>query len=156
MKLPVKMTFFAALVAVVLSCTAAASAGDHYNKRGNILIADQFNNRVPEVDPLTNEIVWSFGDGSSTARTTSVVAPKYVTNTRPGSVANPQPTRAVRLMDGNALISDQFNDQVIKVDGSGNIVFSQGQIGVAGTGFNELNAPYDAKVVGDYTGLTAP
>jgi hypothetical protein len=35
-------------------------------------------------------------------------------------------------------------------------VFSQGQIGVAGTGFDELNAPYDAKVVGDYTGLTAP
>ena len=25
-----------------------------------------------------------------------------------------------------------------------------------GTGFNELSAPYDAKVVGDYTGLTAP
>jgi hypothetical protein len=24
------------------------------------------------------------------------------------------------------------------------------------TGFNELNAPYDAKVVGDYAGLTAP
>jgi hypothetical protein len=34
--------------------------------------------------------------------------------------------------------------------------FSQGQIGVAGTGFDELNTPYDAKVVGDYTGLSAP
>jgi len=38
---------------------------------------------------------------------------------------------------------------------SGNI-FSQGQIGVAGIGFTELNAPYDSKVVGDYTGLTEP
>ncbi len=81
---------------------------------------------------------------------------QYVTNTRPGSVANPQPTRAVRLATGNTLISDQFNMQVIEVDPSGNIVFSQGQIGVAGTDFNELNAPYDAKVVGDYTGLTPP
>jgi len=32
------------------------------------------------------------------------------------------------------------------------VLFSQGQIGVAGTGFNELSASYDAKVVGDYTG----
>jgi hypothetical protein len=37
-----------------------------------------------------------------------------------------------------------------------NIVFTQGEIGVAGNGFDELNAPYDAKVVGDYTGLTPP
>jgi hypothetical protein len=346
MKLPIKIIFFAALVAVVLACTVTASAGDYYNKRGNILIADQFNNRVLEVNPKTNEIIWSFGDGSSTAGLTSVVAPndfqrigevnlvagtgappgseptcpngcpdnrvmlinnighivwqygqagvtgsgfnqlntpvqntylpngdilitdqgnqrvievnhakqivwqqgktgvsgsqynqlnnpnsaelldngniliadesnnrvievdrfhrivwrygspkstklngaafasrlpsgntlitdsnnnrilevtpagqvvwQYVTNTRPGSVAQPLPTRAVRLKTGNTLISDQFNHQVIEVDPTGNIVFSQGQIGVAGTGFNELNAPYDAKVVGDYTGLTAP
>jgi hypothetical protein len=346
MKLPIKITSSAALVAVVLACTVAASAGDYYNKRGNILIADQFNNRVLEVNPQTNEIVWSFGDGSSTAGPTSVVAPndfqrvgkfslvagtgappggepscpsgcpdnrvmlidesgeivwqygqagvtgsgfnqlntpvqntylpngdilitdqgnqrvievtpylqivwqqgmtgvsgskfnqlnnpnsaelldngdiliadesnnrvievdrhhrivwhygtpkgtelngaafasrlpngntlitdannnrilevtpggqvawQYVTNTRPGSVPSPQPTRAVRLKNGRTLISDQFNDQVIEVNPKGKIVFSQGQIGVAGTGFDELNAPYDAKVVGDYTGLTAP
>jgi len=34
--------------------------------------------------------------------------------------------------------------------------FSQGMIAVPGNGFNMLNAPYDAKVVGDYTGLTPP
>jgi len=42
------------------------------------------------------------------------------------------------------------------VDTKGKIHFTQGQIAVPGSGFNELNAPYDAKVVGDYTGLTAP
>jgi outer membrane protein assembly factor BamB len=346
MKFPIKIMCFAALVAVVLACCNAAIASDYYNKRGNILIADQFNNRVLEVNPATNEVIWSFGDGSSVAGPTSVVAPndfqrigevnlvagtgappgsepdcpngcadnrvmlinnvghivwqygtagvtgsgfnqlntpvqntylpngdilitdqgnqrvievnrqqqivwqqgmtgvagakfnhlnnpnsaelldngniliadesnnrvievtrshrivwhygtpngtklngsafasrlpngntlitdsnnsrilevtpdgqvawQYVTNTRPGSVAAPAPTRAVRLATGNTLISDQFNHQVIEVDPTGNIVFSQGQIGVAGTGFDELNAPYDAKVVGDYTGLTAP
>jgi hypothetical protein len=346
MELPIKIVFSATLVAVALACTVAATAGDFYNKRGNILIADQFNNRVLEVNPKTNEIIWQFGDGSSTAGPTSVVAPndfqriggvnlvagtgappgseptcpdgcpdnrvmlinnvghivwqygqagvtgsgfnqlntpvqntylpsgdilitdqgnqrvievnrakqivwqqgmtgvsgshynqlnnpnsaelldnghiliadesnnrvievdrhhrivwhygspngtklngaafasrlpngntlitdsnnnrilevtpggqvvwQYVTNTRSGSVASPLPTRAVRLKTGNTLISDQFNHQAIEVDPTGNIVFSQGQIGVAGTGFNELNAPYDAKVVGDYTGLTAP
>ena len=60
------------------------------------------------------------------------------------------------LKNGNTLISNQFDDQVIGVNSSGDIVFSQGQIAVPGNGFNELNAPYDAKVVGDYTGLTAP
>jgi hypothetical protein len=29
-------------------------------------------------------------------------------------------------------------------------------IGVAGNGFNQLNAPYDAKVVEQYVGLTPP
>jgi outer membrane protein assembly factor BamB len=346
MKHPIKIVFFAAVIAVVLACTMAAAAGDFYNKPGNILIADQFNNRVLEVNPATNEILWRFGDGSSTAGPRTVVAPndfqrigevnlvagtgappgseptcpngcpdnrvmlinkighivwqygqagvtgsgfnelntpvqntylpngdilitdqgnqrvievnlakqivwqygttgvpgaganhlnnpnsaelldnghiliadesnnrvievnrnhqiqwhygspkgtllngaafasrlpsgntlitdsnnnriieiapggkivwQYVTNTRPGSVPMPLPTRAVRLKTGNTLISDQFNHQVIEVDPSGTIVFSQGQIAVPGTGFNELNAPYDAKVVGDYTGLTAP
>lgn len=343
MKYPIKIIFCAALV---LASTVFAVAGDYYNKKGNILIADQFNNRVLEVNPQTNEIIWSFGDGSSVAGPTSVVAPndfqrigevnlvagtgappggepncpngcadnrvmlinnvghivwqygtagvtgsgwnqlntpvqntylpngdilitdqgnqrvievnrqkqivwqqgitgvagstynhlnnpnsaelldngdiliadesnnrvievtrshrivwhygsptspklngsafasrlpngntlitdsnnnrilevtsggqvvwQYVTNTRAGSVASPAPTRAVRLKNGNTLISDQFNDQVIEVDQTGTIVFSQGLIGVVGTGFNELNAPYDAKVVGDYTGLTPP
>jgi hypothetical protein len=44
---------------------------------------------------------------------------------------------------------------MIEVERSGKIVFSHGQIGVAGTDFNELNAPYDAKVISDYTGALA-
>ena len=150
---------------------------------GNILIADESNNRVIEIT-RTHQIVWSYGSpnghklnaaafasrlpngntlitDSGNNRILEVTPGKkvvftYYTNTRSGSVANPNPTRAVRLVNGNTLISDQFNMQVIEVDPSGNIVFSQGEIGVAGTGFNELNAPYDAKVVGDYTGLTLP
>jgi len=34
--------------------------------------------------------------------------------------------------------------------------FSQGHIQVDGDDFNQLNAPYHAKVIGDYTGLTPP
>ena len=79
-----------------------------------------------------------------------------MTNTRSGSNANPLPTRAVRLDNGDTLISDQFNHQVIEVDHAGNIVWSDGKINLQGAGFNRLNAPYDAKVIGDYTGLTEP
>jgi len=45
---------------------------------------------------------------------------------------------------------------VIEVDHAGNIVFSDGKINLQGAGFNRLNGPYYAKVIGDYTGLTEP
>ena len=107
-------------------------------QNGDTLITDSNNNRVLEVDGGGN-IVWN-----------------YSTNNRTGSVSNPLPTRAVRLINGNTLISDQYNMQVLEVDPSMNIVWSQGKIGGSGTGFDLLNGPYDAKVIGDYTGLTAP
>jgi outer membrane protein assembly factor BamB len=107
-------------------------------QNGHTLITDSNNNRILEVDSAGN-VVWS-----------------YSTNTRAGSVSSPLPTRAVRLRNGNTLISDQNNMQVIEVNPSQNIVWSQGTIGIAGTGFDMLNGPYDAKVVGDYTGLTPP
>jgi hypothetical protein len=150
---------------------------------GHILIADESNNRVIEVT-RSKKIVWSYGcatcselngaafasrlpDGTTLITDSGnnrvvVVDSKgnivwtYYTNMRPGSVSNPNPTRAVQLKNGNVLISDQNNMQVIEIDSSFNIVWSQGEVGVAGTGFNMLNGPYDAKVIGDYTGLTPP
>jgi hypothetical protein len=69
---------------------------------------------------------------------------------------SPNPTRAVRLANGNTLISDQNNDQVIEVTDGGQIVSSYGMLNQPGAGAGQLNAPYDAKRVGDYTGLTPP
>jgi hypothetical protein len=150
---------------------------------GHILIADENNNRVIEVNRL-KQIVWSYGSCNGTQLSGAAFASRlrggdtlitdsnnnrilevdmagnvlstYYTNTQNGSVSAPLPTRAVRLKNGNTLISNQFNHQVIEIDPNQNIVFSQGQIAVPGTGFNMLNAPYDAKVIGDYTGLTPP
>jgi hypothetical protein len=154
---------------------------------GHILIADENNNRVIEVDKLSKSIVWQYPSTPNTTLLSGAafasrlangntlitdsnnnriieidssqnVVWSYVTSSRPGSVTNPLPTRAVRLVNGDTLISDQFNDQVIEVDHQtpANIHFTQGTINVAGTGPNELNAPYDAKVIGDFTGLTPP
>jgi hypothetical protein len=110
---------------------------------GNTLIADSGNSRIVEV--------------------TSAQAPvwTYVTNTRPSSFPQPFPTHAVRLEDGDTLISDQLNDQVIEVDANPDpsrvmIVFSYGVIQSSGSGPGQLDTPYDAKVIGDYTGLSAP
>lgn len=105
---------------------------------GNTLITDSGNNRIVEAD-WSDHIVW-----------------QYVTNTGANSNANPLPTRGIRLRNGNTLISDQFNNRVITVTPMGKIVFQQGMTNVIGNGFNQLNGPYDAKQVGDFTGLTPP
>jgi hypothetical protein len=66
MKFPGKTIFFAALFAVVLASTVPAAAADHY------LIADQFNNRVIEVDHRGN-VVWHFGLGPSDFSPASII-----------------------------------------------------------------------------------
>jgi len=124
-------------------CTVSGVAFASRLDNGNTLITDSNNSRIVEVDS-DDEVVWQF-----------------LTNKRPGSIQMPLPTRAVRLRNGNTLISDQFNNQVIEVnhEKDADIVFTQGKIAglfPPGHGFNQLNGPYDAKVVSDFTGLTRP
>ena len=109
---------------------------------GHTLITDSNNSRAVEVDAHDN-VVWQF-----------------VTNTEAGSNTTPLPTRAIRLANGSTLISDQFNHRVIVVDRAGHITRSFGTLNMPGFGtanaMQGLNGPYDAKVVGDFTGLTPP
>lgn len=109
---------------------------------GHTLITDSNNNRIVEVD-AHDVPVW-----------------QYVTNTQAGSNPAPLMTRAIRTRDGNTIISDQFNHRVIVVSTAGAIVASYGNLNAPGFGTKTasqgLNAPYDAKRIGDYTGLTPP
>jgi hypothetical protein len=117
---------------------------------GNTLLTDSGNSRAVEVSP-NDVVVW-----------------QYVTNTAQKSVASPLPTRAVRLKNGDTLISDQFNNRVIRVSSSGVIVATYGLPLAGGKSIGKnvgyglqstqqgLYAPYDAKVIGDFTGLTSP
>jgi len=124
---------------------------------GDTLLTDAGNSRAIEVDANDN-FVWQF-----------------FTDTDPLSVPfppGPLPTRAVRLANGDTLISDQFNNRVIRVNKAGTIVMSYGLPLAGGPvgsfpfgnnfGYdthstqNGLYSPYDAKIVGDYTGLTPP
>jgi hypothetical protein len=116
-------------------------------KNGHTLITDSNHARIVEIDQDKNP-VW-----------------EYLTNTDPNSNqrggTGPLPTRAVRLKNGNTLISDQYNHRVIEVTHDKQIARIFGKINtlgyntvsVAGGG---LNSPYDAKRIGDYTGLTPP
>jgi len=109
---------------------------------GHTLLTDSNNSRAVEVDSH-DTVVW-----------------QYVTNTEAGSNSAPLPTRAIRLRDGNTIISDQFNHRVIVVDMTGKIVAQYGNLNAPGYGTENasqgLFGPYDAKVIGDYTGLTFP
>jgi hypothetical protein len=111
---------------------------------GNTLLTDSNNSRIVEVD-LNDAVVW-----------------EYLTNTDPNSNPSPLPTRAIRLKNGNTIISDQWNHRVIIVDHAdpANIVASYGKLNVSGYGTMSttqgLFGPYDAKVIGDYTGITPP
>jgi hypothetical protein len=52
--------------------SAVSADKDDLNRRGNTLIADQFNNRVIEVDP-NGEIVWQYGLGPADFSPESII-----------------------------------------------------------------------------------
>lgn len=116
-------------------------------KNGHTLITDSNHARIVEIDTDKN-VVW-----------------EYFTNSDPNSNqrggTGPLPTRALRLGNGNTLISDQYNHRVIEVNPDKEIVRSLGRINMLGYNTRSvadggLNSPYDAKRIGDYTGITPP
>lgn len=146
---------------------------------GNILIADQNNSRAIEIT-RDGHIVWQYDAGlqavafasrlpdghtlivdSGHSRVVEINEQKsivfqYFTNATSGSNSSPTPSNAVRLVNGETSIADQFNDRIVIIDSKGNTVFQYGMTNMTGVGTNELNAPYSAFMIGDYTGQTPP
>jgi len=116
-------------------------------ENGHTLITDSNHSRIVEIDQNKN-VVWEYftctGQACNLSRGTG-----------------PLPTRAVRLRSGHTLISDQYNQRVIEVNHAKQIVRTFGKLGDLGYNTESvanggLNSPYDAKRIGDYTGLTPP
>jgi hypothetical protein len=114
---------------------------------GHTLITDSNHSRIVEIDRNQN-VVWQYftctGADCNLPRGTG-----------------PLPTRAVRLRNGHTLISDQYNHRVIEVNHAKQSVRTFGQLRALGYNTESvadggLNSPYDAKRIGDYTGLTPP
>jgi hypothetical protein len=144
---------------------------------GNILIADENNNRVIEITRDGN-IVWQYNKGVQTVafasrlpngntlivdsgnsrvleiNTQNDIVFQYFTNSTSGSNPLPLPANAVRLGNGETVIADQVNERVLIIDSKGNTVFQYGKTNLSGVGPDELNWPYTAFVIGDYTGQT--
>lgn len=108
-----------------------------FNQPGNILITDQFNNRVIEIDPAGN-IVWQFGLGPGNTTPNSIIgtndAERVGTLTLMAGTGIP-PAVVTHCKKGCA------DNRVLLVDPRGKIVWQYGQFGVTGSGPNQLNTP---------------
>src|ERR1700694_853972 len=136
---------------LIATCGAAAVAplqGEEredrsgFNQKGNILIADQFNNRVIEIDRNHN-VLWHFGDGSSVAGPNSIVGTndaqrvgKLTLIAGTGTPAGADPS----CSDPNGCV----DNRVILVNEDGKIVWQYGTAGATGAGADQLNTPVQA------------
>src|SRR5712691_12045222 len=130
----------AASLAVYTIAPARAKSGltnSTFNQAGNILITDQFNNRVIEIDPAGN-IVWQFGNGPGDTSANAIVGTNDAE--RVGSLT---------LMSGTGIPPGAttnckngcVDNRILLVDQGGSIVWQYGQFGVTGFGPNQLNTP---------------
>src|SRR6202011_4603343 len=144
-----KRAIFATLVAcAVLAASVSASKAPRklIQKRRtvslpeNIVIADQFNNRVIVVDPH-NRILWSFGSGNPS-----------LCNPGPGAIIGPNDEEQAGqfpFMAGPGVPPNTIpempkgcvDNRVIAVNRAGKIVWQYGEAGVTGAGFDQLNTP---------------
>jgi len=128
-------------VGVILCTSGIASAGTGFNNLGNILITDQFNNRVIEIDK-TGNIVWQFGSGPGNTTPSAIIgtndAERVGTLTLMAGTGIPAGLPASVTTHCKKGCAD---NRVLLVDERGNIVWQYGQFNVTGSGPNQLNVP---------------
>src|SRR5437660_12588292 len=115
------------LVAVVLVIAGSGKAQGQFNQPGNILITDQFNNRVIEIDPAAN-IVWQYGQGPGDTAANAIVGTNDAE--RVGNLTLMAGTGIPAGATTNCKKSGCVDNRVILVDPNGNIVWQYGQFGV--------------------------
>ena len=126
-----------AALLIPVGTVRTAHAVSAFNTPGNILITDQFNNRVIEIDPSGN-IVWSFGTGPGDTSANAIAG----TN-------DAERIGTLTLMSGTGVPPGTtpnckagcVDNRVLLVDQKGDIVWQYGQFGVTGFGPNQLNTP---------------
>ena len=127
----------AGLLMTGTALAASLGVSRDFNRPGNIIIADQFNNRVIEITPAGN-IVWSFGRGPNDFSAKSIIG-----------CNDAQRVGAFTLMAGTGTPAGVIpqapngapDNRVILVDSSGRIVWQYGQFMKSGSGPNLLNVP---------------
>jgi len=127
------------LLAITASLTVIPlSHAGQFNQPGNILITDQFNNRVIEIDP-TGHIVWQFGNGPGDAEANAIVGTNDAE--RVGTLTLMAGTGIPPGVTKNCKKSGCADNRVLLVDATGRIVWQYGQFNVTGFGPNQLNTP---------------
>jgi hypothetical protein len=133
-------SLLAAVAILTLAGTAVADntkSRNEFNKPGNILIADQFNNRVIEINP-SGRIVWSFGLGPNDFTARSIIGCNDAQRVGTYTLMAGTGTPAEVIPQAPGGVAD---NRVILVDPFGHIVWQYGQFGVTGSGPNQLSTP---------------
>src|ERR1700732_3871884 len=133
----------AAVIAFQSVIPVLAAGAPAFNDADNVLIADQFNNRVIEIERNTHNIVWQFGNGSDKPGPHSIVgvneAERFGTFTLLSGTGTPPSNPP--LPGCSTPTTGCPDNRVLIVDSAGDIIWQYGQGGVAGAGANQLNTP---------------
>lgn len=108
-----------------------------FNRSGNTLIADQFNNRVVEIIP-NGTIIWSFGLGPEDFSSNSIVGCNDAQRIGTWTLMAGTGTPANLITQAPGGVAD---NRVLLVDALGRPIWQYGQFGVTGSGPNELSTP---------------
>ena len=132
-------------VAVIVAFATLAAGGAlaqsaAFNRQGNILISDQFNNRVIEVAP-SGDIVWQFGQGPNDVTAKSPVGVNDALRVGENTLVS-----ASGAAPGSEPLcpSGCADNRVMLVDPQGKIIWQYGRFGVTGAGRDQLNTPVHA------------
>src|SRR5450756_702546 len=117
-----------------------------FNHDGNVLIPDQFNNRVIETDP-SGKIVWSFGLGPNDFSARSIIGVNDAQRVGPYTLMAGTGTPAGVIPQAPAGAAD---NRILLVDPLGKIVWQYGQFGQTGSGPNQLNTPVQCTFLPDF------
>ena len=123
----------------VFAANAPKITNGGFNQPGNILITDQFNNRVIEIDHAGN-IVWQFGNGPHDASANAIAGTNDAERI-PGGLTLISGTGVPAGTTTSCKKSGCVDNRVLIVDRGDNIVWQYGQFGVSGFGTNQLNVP---------------
>jgi outer membrane protein assembly factor BamB len=136
-----------AVTAILASSAMADETG--FNRAGNLLISDQFNNRVIEISP-SGHIVWQFGLGPNDVSDRSPIAANDAARvgdmtliSAPGAPPGSEPMCPAGCPDNRVLLVDQ----------EGRVAWQYGTFGVTGSGRDQLNAPVQATWTPNHTVL---
>ena len=124
--------------ATVFTAILPLGHASSFNTPGNILITDQFNNRVIEIDHAGN-IVWQFGNGPHDTSANAIAGTNDAE--RVGSLTLMSGTGVPPGTTTSCKKSGCVDNRVLLVDRGDNIVWQYGQFGVTGFGPNQLNTP---------------
>ena len=126
-----------------MSFRTESKISDQFNKDGNFLASDSYNNRVIEFTPR-GEIVWQYGLGPTDFTEKSIIGVSDASRVGDMTLMVGMGTPPGTILESKTGVID---GRVLLVSSEGEIVWQYGQFGMTGTSCNLLNVPVQATFI---------